>query len=107
MKTRQIQGRVPLTFLQKSYENSMIHSKWVIRLITEMAEAGLLLHEPFIGHVAAIAATIHLEHTLSKHPRVARIAKRHFEKGRDFVKLLSLEWPNMLNTVSSIQHCCN
>jgi len=54
-----------VTFLQKSYEWSMIHANWVFRLLSEMDEAGFALHDPFISYLVAIAALIHLEHTLS------------------------------------------
>lgn len=101
-KTSRLKQRVPLTFLQKSYEYSMIHANWVFRLIEDMDNAGLVMHDPFLGHLVAIAASIHLEHTLSQHAAVAASARRKSERCIDFVKGVSEEWPHMLSTVSQL-----
>ncbi|KAH7346096.1 hypothetical protein BKA66DRAFT_602766 [Pyrenochaeta sp. MPI-SDFR-AT-0127] len=98
-KTTRFKQRVPLTFLQKSYEYSMIHANWVFRLIDDMENAGLVVHDPFLGHLVAIAASIHLEHTLSQHAAVAASAKRKSDRCINFVKRMSEDWPNMLSAV--------
>ena len=95
IKTVRLKQKIPLTFLQKSYEFSLIHANWVVRLLNHMDEARLMLHDPFLGHLVAIAASIHLEHTKSQYPTVAASAKQKFEKCLDFVKRLSQEWPRM------------
>ncbi|KAF2123428.1 hypothetical protein P153DRAFT_361995 [Dothidotthia symphoricarpi CBS 119687] len=103
IKTIKLEHRVPLTFLQKSYEFSLIHANWVFRLLNDMDDAGLVLHDPFIGHIVAIAASIHLEHTISQYPTVAASAKQKFEKCLGFVRGLSQEWPNMQVTASLLE----
>lgn len=60
-----------------------------------MDEARLMLHDPFLGHLVAIAASIHLEHTRSQYPTVAASAKDKFNKCFDFVTRLAKEWPLM------------
>lgn len=87
-------------FLQKSFEYAMTNSKWVIRLVVELEEAGLSYHDPFLGYLLGIAATIQLEQTVSKKRHVASNARRNFEKARSFIRQLSRQWPNMLNLVS-------
>lgn len=77
----------------------MIHSQWVLRHMSEMEESGQSLQDPFVGYLVAIAATIQLEFTISKHPKVAAKAVRNVEKARVFLQKMSREWPNMLNTV--------
>jgi hypothetical protein len=99
IKTVRLKQKIPLTFLQKSYEFSLIHANWVVRLLNHMDEARLMLHDPFLGHLVAIAASIHLEHTKSQYPTVAASAKQKFEKCLDFVRRLSQEWPRMQVTV--------
>jgi len=64
-----------------------------------MDEGGLMLHDPFVGHLVAIAASIHLEHTISEYPTVADVATQNFNRCLDFVKRQSQEWPNMQVTV--------
>ncbi|EXJ88753.1 hypothetical protein A1O3_01817 [Capronia epimyces CBS 606.96] len=103
MKTRQHHAQVPLTYLQKSYQDSLIHSDWVIRHIVEMQEAGIPLHDPFVGHVVAIAASIQLEHTINRHVKIAKVARRKFERARDFVESMSDKWPNMRDTLNVLE----
>ncbi|EUC39909.1 hypothetical protein COCMIDRAFT_41667 [Bipolaris oryzae ATCC 44560] len=95
VKTAPLKHRIPLTFLQKSYEFSLIHANWVFRLLNHMEEAKLMLHDPFLGHLVAIAASVHLEHTRSQYPTVAGSAKQKFNQCFQFVKRLSKEWPRM------------
>ena len=92
--------RVPPSFLQKSYKSSLIHSRWVIRLIEEMDEAGLMLYDPFIGYLVALAATIQLEHTVSKHSDVAAAAKLSVTCALRYLRKLSKYWRSTENLVS-------
>jgi hypothetical protein len=77
----------------------MIHANWVFRLLSEMDDAGLALYDPFIGRLVAIAASIHLEHTLSQHQCVASSSQDKFDKCYQFVKKCARVWPTMLVTV--------
>ncbi|XP_014555252.1 hypothetical protein COCVIDRAFT_102958 [Bipolaris victoriae FI3] len=95
VKTTPLKHKIPLTFLQKSYEFSLIHANWVYRLLNHMEEAKLMLHDPFLGHLVAITASVHLEHTRSQYPTVAGSAKQKFNQCFHFVKRLSKEWPRM------------
>ncbi|KAF2820158.1 hypothetical protein CC86DRAFT_471309 [Ophiobolus disseminans] len=103
VKTIRIKHQIPVTFLQKSYEYSMIHANWVFRLLNEMDDANLVIHDPFIGHMVAIAASIHLEHTLSQHHTVASSAKQKFDKCLNFVTRAAQEWPSMLVAASLLE----
>lgn len=100
VKARDIQDTVPMTYIQRSYHNVVIHSSWVLRLIWEMETAGMPLIDPFIGYFAAIAATIQLELTIGKNESAAQQAKQRFKQACRFIKGLSQKWPNMLNIVS-------
>ncbi len=91
--------KVPPSLLQKSYKSSLIHSRWIIRLIDEMHQAGLMLYDPFIGYLIAIAATIQLEHTVSKHPDVAAAATLSFEGALRYLRKLSKYWKSIENLV--------
>lgn len=99
MKTRCLHGRVPLTFLQQSYQTARLYADWIYRLVCEMEEADLMLHEPFAGYLVAIGASIHLEHTLSENRETATSMTRKFEKCLSFVGKLAEMWPNMGNLV--------
>jgi hypothetical protein len=91
--------KVPPSFLQKSYKSSLIHSRWVIRLIEEMEDANLMLYDPFIGYLVAIAATIQLEHTVSKHLDVAAAAKLSVTGAIRYLRKLSKYWRSTENLV--------
>ncbi|KAF9889819.1 hypothetical protein FE257_006909 [Aspergillus nanangensis] len=103
VKLHQMEGNIPSTFLQKSYESSLIHSRWIARFIREMDDANLRLHDPFIGYLAAIAATSQLEHTLCNNQQVALLAKEDFKTLVDFVTRLSLYWDNMRVLVDRVR----
>ena len=92
--------KVPPSFLQKSYKSSLIHSRWVIRLIEEMEDAGLMLYDPFIGYLVALAATIQLEHTVSKHSDVAAAAKLSVKGAIRYLRKSSKYWRSTENLVS-------
>ncbi|KAL5356124.1 hypothetical protein BJX96DRAFT_94055 [Aspergillus floccosus] len=101
-KLRQMEGNIPSTFLQKSYESSLIHSRWIARFVREMAEVDWELRDPFIGYLCAIAATIQLEHTVRSNQQVVLQAKDDFRILVDFVTKASMHWPNMRVLVDRI-----
>ncbi|KAK5045937.1 hypothetical protein LTR84_008723 [Exophiala bonariae] len=103
MKTRQQHGQVPLTTLQKSHQESMIHSSWVIRHIVEMEEGGMSIYDPFIGYLVALAASIQLEQTFNDNPRVANAARRKYEKAHVYLHKLADIWRNAANILSVLE----
>lgn len=95
VKVRHMKGNLSTTFLQKSHETSLLHSRWIARFITEMAEVDLQLYDPFLGYLAAVAATIQLEHTVSKNPQVSLLVNNEFRTLVDFMERLAAHWENM------------
>ena len=95
VKARHMKGNLSTTFLQKSHENSLLHSRWIVRFIKEMNEVDFHLYDPFIGYLAAIAATIQLEYTLSKNRQVSQMISSEFRMLVDFMASLSERWENM------------
>lgn len=100
MKTRQQQDQVPLTTLQKSHNDSMIHSNWVIRHMIEMEEAGIGIHDPFLSYFIALAASIQLENTISDKPELANAARLKYDKARIYLRRTAKIWPNVGSIVS-------
>lgn len=94
-KLRHIDGNIPATFLQKSYETSLLHSRWIARFIREMSEVDFHLYDPLLGYLAAVAATIQLEHTANKNPQVALQVNKEFRTLVDFMTELAERWENM------------
>ncbi|KXG53393.1 Transcription factor [Penicillium griseofulvum] len=94
-KLRNFNGNLSATFLQKSFETSLLHSRWIVRFIKEMSEVDFEICDPFLGYLAAIAATIQLEHTSSKNPQIALLLNKEFRILVDFMTELSVYWGNM------------
>ncbi|CZT46060.1 uncharacterized protein RSE6_06438 [Rhynchosporium secalis] len=103
IKLEHVIRKVPPSFLQKSYKSSLIHSRWIIRFLDEMDEAGMMLHDPFIGYLTAIAATIQLEHTLSKHSDVAAAATLSFRSAIRYLKKLSNYWNSIAELLAIVE----
>jgi hypothetical protein len=99
-KLRDFNGNISTTFLQKSFETSLLHSRWIVRFIREMGEVSFETCDPFLGYLAAIAATIQLEHTGSKNPQIALLLNKEFRVLVDFMTELSVYWENMSVLVS-------
>jgi len=99
IKLQHVIRKVPPSFLQKSYKSSLIHSRWIIRFLDEMDEARMMLYDPFIGFLAAIAATIQLEHTLSKHSDIATAARLSFRNAIRFLRKLAKYWNSIQELV--------
>lgn len=100
IKLRNLSCNLSATFLQKSFETSLIHSRWIVRFIKEMAEVDVQLCDPFFGYLAAIAATIQLEHTGNKNPQIALLVNSEFRTLVDFMTELSAHWESMKILVS-------
>ncbi|KGO74492.1 Transcription factor, fungi [Penicillium italicum] len=94
-KLRNFDGNISATFLQKSFETSLLHSRWIVRFIREMSDVNFETCDPFLGYLAAIAATIQLEHTGSKNPQIALLLNKEFRILVDFMTELSVYWENM------------
>jgi hypothetical protein len=102
-KLRNFNGNISATFLQKSFETSLLHSRWIVRFIREIADVNFETYDPFLGYLAAIAATIQLEHTGSKNPQIALLVNKEFRTLVDFMTELSVYWGNMSILVWFIQ----
>lgn len=102
IKLRSLSCNLSATFLQKSFETSLIHSRWIARFVKEMAEVDIRLCDPFFGYLAAIAATIQLEHTGNKNPQIALLVNKEFRTLVDFMTEMSTQWESMKILVSSI-----
>lgn len=101
-KLRNLNGNLSATFLQKSFETSLLHSRWIVRFIKEMSEVNFETCDPFLGYLAAIAATIQLEHTGSKNPQIALLLNKEFRILVDFMTELSVYWENMSVLVNKV-----
>jgi len=71
---------IPNTFWRKSSEIVLLHATWIVRMIDIVIEKQVHLTDPFFGHAAAIAATVHLYFSCASDSRLQRKSKMDFEK---------------------------
>jgi hypothetical protein len=77
---------IPNTFWRRSSELVLLHATWVVRMIDMITEKKFRLIDPFFGHVAAIAATVHLYYCCAADTRLKYKSKVDFTKCRRFLK---------------------
>lgn len=77
---------IPHTFWRRSSELGLIHSTWIARLIDMVMDKQVQLIDPFFGHIAAIAATVHLYYCCSAAPKLKHKSNADFAKCRRFLK---------------------
>lgn len=77
---------VPNTFWRRSSELVLLHATWIVRLIDMASDRQVRLIDPFFGHVAAIAATVHLYYCCASDPRLKYKSNTDLAKCRKFLK---------------------
>lgn len=77
---------IPNTFWRKSSELVLLHATWIVRTIDMTYEKEVKLLDPFLGHAAAIAATVHLYFCCAADPRLRQKSKTDFAKCRKFLR---------------------
>ncbi|KIX00101.1 uncharacterized protein Z518_10238 [Rhinocladiella mackenziei CBS 650.93] len=77
---------IPNTFWRRSSETALLHSTWIVRMVDMVLDKQMPLSDPFFGHVAAIAATVHLYYCCAADTRLKYKSNTDFAKCRRFLK---------------------
>lgn len=77
---------IPNTFWRRSSEAALLHATWIVRMIDMVEDKQVPLADPFFGHVAAIAATVHLYYCCAAASRLKHKSNADFTKCRRFLK---------------------
>lgn len=77
---------IPNTFWRRSSELALLHSTWIVRLIDMVLDKQVHLVDPFFGHIAAIAATVHLYYCCAAAAKLKHKSNTDFAKCRRFLK---------------------
>jgi hypothetical protein len=77
---------IPNAFWRRSSEQVVLHATWIVRMIDMVSDKNFRLIDPFFGHAAAIAATVHLYYCCAADPRLKHKSKADFTKCRRFLK---------------------
>lgn len=71
---------IPNTFWRRSSEQALLHATWIVRMIDMAVDKRVPLVDPFFGHVAAIAATVHLYYCCAAAVRLKHKSNTDFAK---------------------------
>ncbi|KAM0280073.1 hypothetical protein ACHAQH_004269 [Verticillium albo-atrum] len=77
---------IPNTFWRRSSEQALLHATWIVRMIDMVVDKQIALVDPFFGHAAAIAATVHLYYCCAAAARLKHKSNTDFAKCRRFLK---------------------
>ncbi|KAI0483682.1 hypothetical protein F4859DRAFT_408659 [Xylaria cf. heliscus] len=77
---------IPNTFWKRSSELALLHATWIVRMIDMTVDKQVQLVDPFLGHIAAIAATVHLYYSCAAAAGLKQKSKTDFAKCRRFLK---------------------
>ncbi len=97
---RQRRLRSP-SFLQHGTDQAILHSTWVVHIISLCEMKGFAIFDPFIGHLVAVIATAWFFFRFSKDGPLAVKASEDFERLRRFVEKMAAEHSHLENTVKS------
>jgi hypothetical protein len=103
IKARQHGLRVPLTFLQKAHKSGLIYASWVAKNLTDMQSAQLDVLDPFLAYLVGIAASIHLEHSLSSNTTIAASAKQKLTTCMAYLIRVSHVWPRVRMRIAALK----
>lgn len=77
---------IPNTFWRRSSQQALVHATWIVHMIDMVIDKQVALVDPFFGHAAAIAATVHLYYCCASATRLKQKSNIDFEKCRRFLK---------------------
>lgn len=99
---RRTNGRQKLrspTFLQHAMDQAILHSSWIARILQMCDEKDFSIFDPFIGHLASVAATIHLFLQCSRDADLVSAASEHFKCCKHFLDKQAIEHLHLRCTV--------
>lgn len=94
---------IPNAFWRRSSELVLLHATWLVRMIDMVTEKKMRLIDPFFGHAAAIAATVHLYYCCAADSRLKYKSKVDFTKCRRFLKSFVSFSPACENLVGLVE----
>ncbi|KAH8196723.1 hypothetical protein TruAng_009115 [Truncatella angustata] len=77
---------IPNTFWKRSSELALLHATWIVRIIDMVVDKQVPLTDPFFGHIAAIAATVHLYYCCAASAKLKLKSNTDFAKCRKFLQ---------------------
>jgi hypothetical protein len=102
LRLRTFQCVIPEIFLQHTSDLISSHASWVTHIIDVLEAKSFKVSDPFMGHCAAIVATIHLQESFKDNPTARQEHQIKFEKCLGFIRGFENEWPHIARMVSAL-----
>jgi hypothetical protein len=100
LRLRTFRCVIPEIFLQHTSDLISSHVSWIMHLIDLLEEKPFKVSDPFIGHCAAIVATIHLQESFKDNLEAREEHQLNFAKCLHFIRGIEMEWPHISRIVS-------
>lgn len=82
-------------FLQKTIDQALFHSAWIVRLIDTCESLGFEVNDPLIGHIVAATFTISWILQFARDRTVSTKALEGMGKCERFIQGISRTWPHI------------
>ncbi|KAH8663446.1 hypothetical protein BGZ60DRAFT_379584 [Tricladium varicosporioides] len=104
LRLRNFRSFIPEMFLQQTSDLISSHATWIVRFIDMLDSKAYKVSDPFLGHCAAIVATIHLQFAYTD-PDIRKREEKQKEFGKclKFVRLMGEQWPNLAQIAEKLQ----
>jgi hypothetical protein len=104
LRLRTFQCVIPEIFLQHTSDLISSHASWIIHFIDLLERKSFKVSDPFIGHCAAIVATIHLQESFKENLEAREEHQIKFAKCLGFIRGFDNEWPHIARMVGDLIH---
>ena len=88
------------SFLQHTIDQAVLHSAWVVLILSLCDERAFKVFDPFIGHLASMIATAQFFLRFSQDDQLAAKALRDFNMLQSFVEKMATSHHHLRHTVS-------
>jgi len=100
LKTLTLTTVIPEIFLQHTSDLISSHASWIIHFIDMLEAKSFKISDPFLGHCAAIVATIYLQESSKEDDRIKKKKQLNFAKCLKFIRSIGEQWPHVARIVS-------
>ncbi|VUC30285.1 unnamed protein product [Clonostachys rosea] len=93
----------PRLFLQRTVEQALYHTGWVVRLISSCQELGFVVYDPLIGQILVSMATIIWFFQFARDESVSKTALENMGVLEGHLNQLSMTWPHLLCALEQLR----
>ena len=99
LRLRNLKCQLPEIFLQHISDMIASHASWIVLFIDLVESKSFKVSDPFLGHCAAIVATIYLQESFVDDATTRRDKQGNFNKCLEFIRALGEQWPHVAQLV--------